>query len=270
MTEEKKMPNHQQYSKEFHQFLPATLHHNCDGWQIEYYAYNPIAGKMDRKRILVNRLKKRYSNREFKVIVGQMITTINNKLAGGWSPFGESENVRYYTFLSDVMRLYIEEKSKELKPDSLRSYKSFCKIFGVWCEQHVPKCHCVLFNRTLAIRYMDYVYNDRKVSARGYNNQLKMARAFFSWAVEKCYCKENPFEHIKTKCEKEKKRILIPQETRMQIKRYFEQKRPNFIIVLELIFTSLLRPKEVSRVQIKQVNIFCHSCMRLAYTPQGF
>ena len=252
------MPNLPEYSNFFHQFLPATLHHNCDGWQIEYYAYNPVSGKMDRKRILVNRLKKRYSVKEFKFIVGQMITTINVKLSGGWSPFGESENVRYYTHLSEVMCLYILEKSKELKSDTLRSYKSFCNIFGLWCEQNIPKCQCILFNRTLAIRYMDYVYNERSVSARGYNNQLKMARALFSWAVEKCYCKENPFEHIKTKRESEKKRILIPIETRRLIKDYFNKTRPNFIIVLELIFTSLLRPKEVSRVQIKQINIAEH------------
>lgn len=254
----KKMPNYQQYSKDFHQFLPATLHHNCDGWQIEYYAYNPVSGQMERKRILVNRLKKRYTKKEFKVIVGRMITTINNKLAGGWSPFGESENVRYYTYLSEVMRLYIEEKTKELKPDTLRCYKSFCNIFGKWCEQHIPKCHCVLFNRTLAIRYLDYVYNERNVSARGYNNQLKMARALFSWAVEKCYCKENPFEQIKTKKEAEKKRILIPEETRLLIREYFAEHNPNFLIVLELVFTSLLRPAEISRVQVKQVNLKEH------------
>ena len=260
------MPNLEEYSKDFHQFLPATLRHNCDGWYIEYYAYNPVSDRMDRKRILVNRLKKRYVKQsDFKAIVGQMIMTINNRLAGGWSPFGESENVRYYTTLDEVMELYIAEKQKELKADTLRSYRSFCNIFGLWCKKTVPDCKCILFNRTLAIRYMDYVYNERNVSARGYNNQLKMARAFFAWAVEKCYCKENPFEHIKTKREQEKKRILIPQETRTQIKQYFEQKRPNFIIVLELIFTSLLRPAEVSRVQVKQVNLEEH----YIYMPGG-
>lgn len=190
--------------------------------------------------------------------VANIIQTINNRLAGGWSPFGESENVRYYTTIEEVMRLYIDEKQKELKTDTLRSYKSFCHIFGEWCKRIVPNCKCIQFNRTLAVRYMDYVYMERKVSARGYNNQLKMARALFSWAVQKCYCKENPFEVLKVKKEEEKKRVLIPAETRLKIREWVKQHNPNYQIVLDLVFTSLLRPREISRVQLGQINLAEH------------
>ncbi len=260
----KKMPkgqqkNYEQNSAEYHQYLPAVLRHNCDGWVVEYYVYNPAREKMERKRMLLNILRKRYrSISEFKVAANQIICTINAKLAGGWSPFCETENIRFYTTLDEVMRLYIEEKARELKPDTLRSYKSFCHIFGEWCKQVVPDCKCILFNRTLAVRYMDYVYMQRKVSAIGYNNQLKMARALFSWAVQKCYCKENPFELLKNKREDEKRRVLIPEETRAKIRRYFSDYNPNYLIVLELVFTSLLRPREISRVQLQQINLKEH------------
>ncbi|MCM1033990.1 MAG: site-specific integrase [Paludibacter sp.] len=211
---------------------------------------------MERKKIRLNRLRNHCRTlSEFKGQAQNIVNTINIQLAGGWSPFGESENVRYYTPIDDVMAAYIDEKSKELKQDSLRSYKSFCNIFGRWCSSHIPGCKCIQFNRTLAVRYMDYIYSERNVSARAYNNQLKMARALFSWAVQKCYCKENPFELIKIKKEQEKKRILIPADVRGRIKAYFEEHSPNYIIVMELVFTSLLRPKEISRVQIKQINL---------------
>ena len=105
---------------------------------------------------------------------------------------------------------------------------------------------------------MDYVYMERKVSARTYNNQLKLARALFSWAVQKCYCKENPFDKIKTKPKEQKRRVLIPHQTRSLIKEYFEKVNPNFIIVMELVFTALLRPREISRVQISQINLVEH------------
>lgn len=264
MTKEKKMPNnqqkvYQQNSAEYHQYLPAVLRHNCDGWVVEYYVYNPAKEKMERKRMLLNILRKRYRTlSEFKVAANHIICTINAKLAGGWSPFGETENIRYYTPLEEMMTLYIEEKTRELKPDTLRSYKSFCHIFGEWCQKTVPDCKCLLFNHTLAVRYMDYVYMQRKVSATGYNNQLKMARALFSWAVQKCYCKENPFERLKNKREDEKRRILIPEETRRKIREYFAAYNPNYLIVLELVFTSLIRPREISRVQLKQINLQEH------------
>ena len=82
-----------------------------------------------------------------------------------------------------------------------------------------------------------------------------MARALFSWALQKCYCKENPFEHIKTKRQDEKKRIIIPPNTRQKIKDYLLEKNPIFLIILELVFTSLLRPAEIARIQIKQIHL---------------
>lgn len=250
------MPNYQQFSHAYNSYIPAILCHQKNNWQIEYYVFSPISHQMERKRIRLNNLRNHCRTlQEFKAKAANIIQTINNQLAGGWSPFGESENIRYYTTLDEMMHLYIEEKQRELKKDSIRSYKSFCHIFGEWCRKIVPNCKCLQFNRTLAVRYMDYVYMERKVSARAYNNQLKMARALFSWAVQKCYCKENPFEVLKVKREEEKKRILIPADTRKLIRNYFEQNCPNFIIVLELVFTSLLRPQEISRVQIKQINL---------------
>ena len=253
------MPNHQEFSCIYCNYVPAVLRHHKENWQVEYYVYSPISKQLERKRIKVNRLRLHCPTLSmFKQQANEIVQSINVKLAGGWSPFGESENIRYYTLLSEVMALYLAEKEKELKPDTLRSYKSFCSILGKWLEDHLPGCRCAQFNKTLAIRYMDYVYTDRKVSARAYNNNLKLARALFFWAVEKCYCKENPFEHIKTKREQQKKRVLIPVETRNLIREYFKEKRPNYLIVLELVYTSLLRPAEISRVQVKQVNLNEH------------
>lgn len=255
------MPILQQFSGTAVAYVPAQLQHhkNGCGWVIVYYVYNPVSDKMEKKRIRVNRLHKALRNRQaFLLRCNEICCDINIRLKGGWSPFGDSENIRYYTQLDEVCRLYIEEKQKELKPNTLRSYKSFCRMFCVWCSRVVKGCKCIQFNKTLAIRYMDYIYNDRKSSARTYNNQLKLARAFFSWAVEKCYCKENPFVNIKTKREQEKKRILIPVDVRSEIKSYFEKVKPNFVIIMELVYTSLLRPVEISRVQIKQIDLENH------------
>ena len=250
------MPNLQQLSPAYNKYIPAVLRHNSEGWQVNYYVYNPITDKMERKRMLLNTLRKRYRTiAEFKVAANEIISTINAKLAGGWTPFGESENARYYTTIDEMIKLYLSEKSKELKPDTMRSYRSFCNIFSNWCADSAPNCKCIQFNKTLAVQYMDYIYMEREVAARAYNNQLKMARALFSWALQKCYCKENPFEHIKTKRQDEKKRIIIPPNTRQKIKDYLLEKNPVFLIILELVFTSLLRPAEIARIQIKQIHL---------------
>ena len=71
-----------------------------------------------------------------------------------------------------------------------------------------------MINKICVVNFMDYIYNQRNVSARTYNNYLKFGRCFLNWAKEKCYIKENPFDLVKTKPKTQKKRIIIPQVDR--------------------------------------------------------
>ena len=239
-------------------YLPAVLRKNATGWLVEYYVRNPDIDQMERRRLKLNKLRKRYRTiAEFKVAANDIVATVNAKLADGWTPFGESENTRYYTPIADVLHKYIEERSKELKKETMRSYSSFANIFGTWLNNKVSGCKCIYFNRTLAITYLDDFYATHS-NARTYNNMLKMARAFFGWAKEKCYIKENPFELIRTKKTAEKKRILIPKPSRQQICAYFAEQRPEMVIVCGLVYTSLIRPIEITRLQVGMLHLQEH------------
>ncbi len=243
----------QQHNK---QYKAACLKHTGVGWLIEYYALHPQRQKLERQQIKLNRERKRFVRiSDFKMYANDIVCNINNRLAGGWSPFMENESARYYTPLSVVITAYIDEKERELRPSTLVSYKSFCRMFGAWVNKHTPNIYMSLFNRVLAIQYLDYIYKERKVNAKTWNNQLKMGRAFFAWAKEKCYIKENPFELIKTKREETKKRVLIPKETRDEITTYFGEKKPNYLVVCQLVFTTLIRPNEIVNIQLKHISI---------------
>lgn len=238
------------------EYLPAVLKAYKGNWLIEYWALNPQKNELVRKQIRLNKVRKRYSKlADFRVYANQIVCTINAKLMGGWNPLMEEENSRLYTPLSVVVEKYLDEKKRELRPDTMRSYSSFCKLFMEWCDENAPKIYSSLFNRVLAIKYMDYFYNVRKVSARTYNNQLKMGRALFNFAKEKCYVKENPFELIHPKREQQKRRILIPREVRTTITEYLQEKKSPFLIVCQLVFTSLIRPKEIRMVKLKDVDL---------------
>lgn len=237
-------------------YIPASLRHTSSGWHIEYFARHPQSQILERKRIKLNRERRRFSRLcDFRIYANDIVCRLNAKLAGGWSPFMEEENLRYYTSLSQVIEEYLSEKRKELRPATLVSYRSFCKMFGEWCDEHVPKIYMSVFNRVLAVRYLDFVYSDRGVSARTYNNQLKMGRALFAWAKEKCYIKENPFEFVKTKREDVKRRVLIPANTRRLVSDYLVEHNPAFLIVCQLVYTSLIRPKEIRLIQVKHIQL---------------
>ncbi len=238
-------------------YYPAVLHHNDGmGWIIEYYILNPVAECFERKRMRLNSLRKRYrTTAEFRTAANEVVCTINTKLAGGWSPFGESANTRLYEKMDDVLDRYIKEKERELKPDTLRSYKSFCNIFKKWLQETLPGCRCSLFTKVHAVQYMDWYYDEHSSHPRTFNNHLKLANAFFSWAVEKCYTKESPFAHIRPKKQVEKRRTLVPSDYRAQVKQYFMENRPEMVMVSELVYFSFIRPKEITRIKVNMLRL---------------
>ena len=228
--------------------------HNSHGWTVEYYALDPTANTLKRHTVKMNVLRKQYQRlADFKAHCNTVMATINTKLAGGWSPFGETQNARLFTPIAKVTEAYITEKAAELRHDTITNYRSFCKVFTEWTESVSPSMQVGLFNKVLAVRFMDFLFDEKGLRGRAWNNRLKQARAFFGWATEKCYAKENPFETIKPKREDPKKRVLIPQETRKRITDYWERQNPNYIVLLEMVYSALIRPKEAWRLTVGDV-----------------
>ena len=237
-------------------FVPAILKHQpSHGWSVEYYVLDGN-GTMRRMVIRMNALRKRFARiNDFKAHCNQVVCNINAKLAGGWTPFGEQQNTRLFTPIEAVLQDYLQEKSVELRPDTVINYKSFCKVLKEWIALTCPNAPCSAFNKVLAVKFMDYIQNEKGLSGRSYNNRLKQARAFFSWAVEKCFIKENPFVFMKPKREETKHRILIPAEVRAKISDYFSANNPNYLVLCRLVFNSLVRPKEVWRLKIADIHL---------------
>ena len=300
-------------------YLPAVLRQNAMGWYIEYYAYNQISQSLERKRVRVNRERKRARTfAEFRSITSQMIIRINCQLAGGWSPYAITDTTQVMQvqtlqaqgvqvvpvtaqpqgvpvtttiplpsssftqsstqvkptddgsiLMTEMIEKFLADKKRELTENTMRSYQSFCNGLKKWIEMKHTDLRSNQFTRRLAVEYMDYVlegnnackngkarkHEDGTVSNRTYNKNLKQGRALFSWAVEKCYCEENPFEKIKTKREEIKTRVLIPEEWRKRIREYFEKNNPQYLIICELVHTSLIRPVEISRLQAYMVHL---------------
>jgi site-specific recombinase XerD len=126
-----------------------------------------------------------------------MIVKINNQLAGGWNPFFENEDARMFEKLTNVANLFVENRRKELRKNTIRSYESFVKMLIIWANKNCPDIYASTFAQNQAIRYMDDLFAKKSVGVTTYNNHIKMARALFNWMKERCYTKQNPFDNIK-------------------------------------------------------------------------
>jgi len=243
-------------------YLPATLKTNKSGWIIEYYVENPQTQILARKKIKLQRLLMRYQSKmEAKRHINNIIVALNMKLSTGWNPYFVGEDSRLYVPLREVAERYIEESKRNTRPDTYRSYASFVNIFCEWIEKISPNIYSSMITHALVAKFMDYVYNERKgrkgesMSNKTYNNYIKNGSAFFSWMIDKCYCKENHFTKVKSKKKEEKIRILIPKESREKITKHLLLKSPNYLLMLKLIYNSLIRPKEIRGLKVSNISI---------------
>jgi len=240
-------------------YTPPILKKNFSiGEFIEYQVFNPLTNKLERQRIKLARLSTRYNSRtEFRQQVTVMINSLNAKLASGWTPYGETQSVAEYTPLRAAIEHYLRDKGRDLREASMVSYTSVANILLDWLlTKEMDQMASHLMTQRLAQQFMDGLLDRPKFNNNTYNTYLKKYRACFAWMVEHNYCKENPFDKIKTRMKQEKIRSLIPPEARDKVLRYVRtSKHPNYEIVMHLVFTSLIRPSEIERLQIKDVDL---------------
>ena len=251
-------------------YKPATLKHDSNGWYILYYVYSPVTNKLERVRTKLNGVRENFKRlNDFRSYADKMVQDINLKLAGGWTPLIEQQNASLFKPMNLATEEFISIKKRELRQSTMVA----C-ILNNWIveELHSPDCPASMFNHALAVRFMDFLFTEpteeeirkakaqkkqprKALSANAWNTYLKKYRAIFSWFEEHCYCKENPFERIKTKQKEEKRRGLIPAEVRGQIFDYCEENMPNYILVCMLIYYSLIRPKEIALIQLRDIHL---------------
>lgn len=239
-------------------FLPAILREYKSGWIIEYYIENPMTKKLERKKMKLTRLISRYKSvKDARIHANRIVMEVNIRLSTGWNPFFTDEDARLYTSVDVVRDRFLQEKKKELREESIQAYSSFVEVFVKWLKTNTKIEYCSMVNKISAVKFMDYVYSERNVSSRTFNNYVKFGRVFFNWAKEKCYTKENPFEAVKTKPKTEKTRTVIPHDTRERVTNYLlsSPEDRNYLVVLKLVYSTLLRPGEIRKLKIENVNL---------------
>lgn len=258
MPKRKKSTSEQRIEKNvFVDFLPAVF--KCtksEGYMVEYNYRDKITNKLVRKRFYLNRVVNSYPKKSDGINHARRIVhELNEKLKNGWTPTFETEDQRLYTPILQLRDIYLNDKRRDVREATMHSYSSMTKMFNEWIED-TNRTGKVTGNflRFDAVCYMDYIL-EKGTSNRTYNNTLKMMRAMFSWAIERCYCKENPFANIKTKTKEAKKRIIIDEKHRKKIAEYFSVEDPQMLIVCKLVYNSAMRPKEIANLKIEDLRL---------------
>lgn len=255
MPEEKKMCSNQTFRPRI-EYIPARLTRGKI-WYISYYAYDPATDSLRRCRVKINRIKDKNERRTAAVA---MMREINHHLQNGWSPFVSPGCVRSHERLFEILERFRIQKTKELEPNSLRSYNSYLKKLRSWLDSrgYGPETYVRSFDRNLAAALMLDIDVNPRISARTYNNYLRFFRNLGNWMIQYNYIAENPFSRIKKKERKLTKKIrrtLNDVEKRQLFDYLVKHKRYDYLAMCLLCYYCLMRDKEILSLRVRDISI---------------
>ncbi|MBA7572517.1 hypothetical protein ES708_14300 [subsurface metagenome] len=88
----------------------------------------------------------------------------------------------------------------DLRPDTIRSYKSYIKILLEWLSKRGKEnMYVINFTKSLANEFLNDIYINRNLKAILYNDYLVKLRLIFNWLKQYDYINANPFDKIRKK-----------------------------------------------------------------------
>lgn len=253
------------YSKQrkgasLHEVITYTLPklHTGKNWYIDFLCYDPIDGKMRRKKYMLDSIKSQSAR---KKQAAEIITNCTNRLREGWNPWADASNSRQYTKLSDICDIYIKylnklTSSKAIKNKTNTDYKSRLNILVEYNNNLArPIVYIYQLNQSFLSDFLDYILLDRDSNARTRNNYRIWASSFCTWLIEKQYLEVNPVEKIKTLAEKEKFRSPLTKEDLIRMKEFLEETNKYFLLACRMEYYTFIRPDELSNIRLQDINI---------------
>ena len=236
-------------------YLPAKL---CQGkvWFVYFYVKSPVTGKLQRRRIKVNRYRTKKENLALaRAIMGE----INNRLTLGWNPLIESVAPRAGVPLFTALEEYLKVKGKEMRPNSMRSYRSFIGVLREWLGEHgfSALSPANLVTKDVAVAFMNDMDDREDVSVITYNNYVRFFSGLFGWMVKKGYIAGNPFDGIDKKHKKgvnKKRRLLKPAELATLVA-FLQEKNPEYLAICLFCYCCFMRPKEIALLRCGDIDL---------------
>jgi len=229
-------------------------------WYIGFYAFDPVLGKMRRKRIKVNHVTRVGDRRRY---ADGLIKRLMDKLDMGWNPFIEAENQNAYHTFSEACNHYKRYITKMFndnvyREDTYKSYISYIKNIEDWnAKERVPATYIYQFDRGFILRMLEHIYIERNLSAQTRDNYLAFMRLFSSFLVQHQFLSSKPTEGLNVlgKRIRKKERTVISQGDIVRLNEYLMTNNKHYLLACYILHYCFIRPKEMSKIQLKHISL---------------
>ncbi len=240
-------------------------------WFVYFSFRNPATGKMIRFREYKGfaglNIKERYAHAD------SVIKDLSQKLKNGWNPFEADNKVVYsdtleyrqtaasYGRMRETVKdiryyssTFLDWKMPRVRPATFTTYKSKMRYLCEFCEQKkIAGAHPAVFTADHARMFNQYLPG-RGIGSRSINEYNTLMRQFWNYLVDQEVVKENPFEKIKRLKFSGNKPRIYNNVMMSVLKAIMERMDPQLLIAVRLIFNCLIRPGELRKLKIKDID----------------
>lgn len=132
-------------------------------------------------------------------------------------------------------------------------------MFNSWnSKQATPIYFAYQFDYRTLVRFTDWLWIDRKLSVTTRDNYVIWLKLIGAFMKEKSFCSDNPADSLKLMSKKikhEKNRTVIPKDQMIRLSQWCADNNPHFQLACYILYYCFVRPKEMSYIQIRHLNI---------------
>ena len=240
-------------------YTPPRLYTGKE-WYVGFNAYDPIQEKLHRKKIKLNHIEKIKERREY---AAELIKRLNEKLRRGWNPWIAKEDSKGYSTFLEACEHYERitthmYKDGLYREDTYVGYMSYLRNLKAYnLDLKSPITYIYQLDRHYLNDFLEHIYVDRKNSTQTRDNYLAFLRLFSKFLLKNGYHKEKATDGIDAfgKRSHKKQREYLPEDILSKIKKQIEVKNKHFLLASYILFYMFIRPKEMSRLRIKDIYI---------------
>ena len=229
-------------------YTTPKLSKAASGWFV-WIRYN---GKQKMFKAGLNRIKDlKLREREAKFL----IESLKEKLASGWSPFGNPVKQNY--LLPDALIFALEKKKDRVAHKTYLGYKSNLGFVLKAIKRLTLQYHDVTAVKRSHIRLiLDDIKKSRNWSNKAYNKGRDYLKAIFSELVDWDIIENNPAFKIKPLKELRTNANRPPtSEEHQKIKKHLSLSYPNFYKYVATLFHTGIRPNELRQITIGMIDL---------------
>lgn len=271
-----KSSNPQQMSRQKLIIMPQLHDYKGDltkQWFVFYSLRNPSTGKMQRFReykgfsgFKTKEAKHRWAKK--------LIEELRLKLKNGWNPFtGDqkviyTDNLEYQHIAKEYGRQrssirdirfyasrFLDQKKKEVRPSTYTTYKSkFRYLENFIKNKDLSGSHPAAFSKKHADAFIDYLQTDRGIGNKSINEYTTLMRSLWNFMIDEQAIKENVFSRVKRLPGKSNKPRIYNETLIKKLVTIMESMDPQMLIVIKMIFNCLIRPGELRKLKIKNID----------------